>query len=164
LNETLWYPDIVLDVQKSTKENGVSEQIRFGNQLHELLASVKTIQEVDDKVNSLVAEGKIEAQFKERLISQSKKILTFPDYVEIVSNATQVYNEQSILSEDRILKRPDKIIIHKDKTFVVDYKSGMANEKHIKQMGKYIELLELMEFPEVKGVLFYTNQMRMQFV
>jgi hypothetical protein len=62
------------------------------------------------------------------------------------------------------LKRPDKIIIHKDKTFVVDYKSGMASEKHIKQMGKYIELLELMEFPEVKGVLFYTNQMRMQFV
>jgi ATP-dependent exoDNAse (exonuclease V) beta subunit len=164
LNETLWYPDIVLDVQKSMKENGVSEQIRFGNQLHELLASVNTIEEVDDKVNSLVAEGKIEVQFKERLISQSKKILTFPDYVEIVSNATQVYNEQSILSEDRILKRPDKIIIHKDKTFVVDYKSGMASEKHIKQMGKYIELLELMEFPEVKGVLFYTNQMRMQFV
>jgi CRISPR/Cas system-associated exonuclease Cas4 (RecB family) len=82
----------------------------------------------------------------------------------MVTNATYVYNEQSILSEDRILKRPDKIIRHKDKTFVIDYKSGIAGEKHIKQMRNYIELLNQMEFPEVKGVLFYTNQMRMQFV
>ncbi|NDF60555.1 MAG: hypothetical protein EB100_05690, partial [Crocinitomicaceae bacterium] len=164
LNDMLWYPEIVLDVQKSMKEQGVSDQIRFGNQLHELLASVNTLQEIDERVNNLLTEGKIEVQFKEQLINQSKKILAFPEYIKIVTDAIDVYNEQSILSNDRVVKRPDKIIRHKDRTFVVDYKSGMSSDKHIKQMEKYIELLEQMEFPEVKGVLFYTNQMRIQFV
>jgi hypothetical protein len=54
---------------------------------------------------------------------------------------------------------PDKIIITDSETLVVDFKTGQATEKHKKQVANYVKLLKYMDFKNVRGELFYTENL-----
>jgi hypothetical protein len=47
---------------------------------------------------------------------------------------------------------------------VLDYKTGMINEKHIKQVQQYIKTLHTMNFPTVSGIVFYTQKLEFEMV
>jgi len=44
---------------------------------------------------------------------------------------------------------------------VIDYKTGMPDAKHLKQVQVYVNTLRLMGFPEVRGIVFYTGELRL---
>jgi len=54
------------------------------------------------------------------------------------------------------------MILKKSETIILDYKTGVPNEKDTKQMKEYIATLQKMEMPDVKGYVFYTynNELR----
>ena len=69
------------------------------------------------------------------------------------SKDTIVYMERSIISKD-ITLRPDLIFHTPQKTTVIDYKTGLPNDKHDEQLQEYVDVLTS-TFENVTGELLY---------
>lgn len=75
------------------------------------------------------------------------------------SSRWQLFNECSIiaLDEEGHLKerRPDRVMTDGKETIVVDFKFGSPKESYHDQVMQYMQLLEDMGMPSVKGFLWY---------
>lgn len=160
LQNRLWFPDISLQENALEDTHGLSDQQRFGNQLHLLLSLVKTANEIEEKVKSLQLEGLIEAAFQEKLIAQMQQIFAMEAYQDLFQDATEIMNEQGIIIQENETKRPDKIIVKPSETIVIDYKTGIPNANHLVQVQLYANTLSEMGFPTVRGIVFYTSELR----
>ncbi len=159
--DNLWFPDISLQNKELIEDNALSENKRFGNQLHELLALVNRQEEIDDKLQELILKGKIELDLKTKLKQKITEILDYEAYRQLFSGAKSILREQNIVVNETEIKRPDLIISNENETFVVDYKTGVERQKHFKQVKEYCSVLESMNFPKVKAFVFYTSELKL---
>lgn len=161
LENKLWFPDISIQENALDEEVGLSDQQRFGNQLHLLLSVVNNEDEILHHLKILRESGAVEAGFEERLSGEIKKILQMHEYQQLLANAEKIMNEQDIIISANETRRPDKIIIKKDETIVIDYKTGIPKAKHLKQVQVYADTLREMGFENVRGIVFYTGELRL---
>lgn len=75
-----------------------------------------------------------------------------------LSGKGKAINEKEIISKDGYIFRPDKVVLFQDRTVVIDFKTGNKETKHAKQIKKYGELLEDMNYPSVEKYLLYTRE------
>ncbi len=160
IGENLWFPDISLQDSNLIEDEVLNKNRRFGNQLHEILSLLTDISELEKTVEQLFLKGKIEFEFKTELIQKAREIISLPDYQNLFQNSKVILREQDIIISDINTKRPDLIITKENETFVVDYKTGVERSKHVKQVKEYCETLKTMNFPNVKGFVFYTSELR----
>jgi len=135
----------------------MSEQQRYGNQLHYLLSQVESLEKLDTILFESLLNGQVEQVFEADLRDEMQAILSLADYQEVLNNATEILREQAIVISASETKRPDVIIKKENETIVLDYKTGMPNGKYIKQLKNYSATLREMDFPNVRGVVFYTG-------
>jgi CRISPR/Cas system-associated exonuclease Cas4 (RecB family) len=93
------------------------------------------------------------------LKSDLQRITTDSKYIELHQGGTQVINEQAIIISDKEVKRPDKIIVKENETVIIDYKTGLKDAKHQRQVKNYCAILSEMQFPNVKGYILYTQDL-----
>lgn len=161
LDNKLWFPDISLQENALEEDTGLSDQQRYGNQLHLLLSLITKSEEINPKIQSLLQSGEIESQFEERLTGELKLIFHMPDYQQLLAGATKILNEQGIIIGPSETRRPDKIILKENETIVIDYKTGIPNAKHLIQVQLYADTLREMGYPNVRGIVFYTGELRL---
>jgi ATP-dependent exoDNAse (exonuclease V) beta subunit len=161
ISDNLWFPDIALQNKELIEENALSENKRFGNQLHEVLSLINSIDEIDSKIQELILKGKIELDLKSKIKNKLKEIFDFEAYKNLFSDAKTILREQSIVVNQTEIKRPDLIILKENETLVIDYKTGVERQKHLKQVSEYRNVLETMNFPNVNAYVFYTNELNL---
>jgi len=129
---------------------------RKGSILHDILASASTEKGVTDYAAGLVLQGIIKADEEEKLINSALEVLNHPELKEILNQATESINEKSIIDANGKLHRPDRVLINNDSVIILDYKFTLEeNDKHIKQVDVYRNLLSEMGFKNIKTYLFY---------
>ena len=160
--DRLWFPDISINTNLLEEDSDLNQARRYGNQLHEALSIINKNDEIERLLNNLKREGKIEAEFYVRISKELDEILKFPPYKELIQNAYRISNEQSILIGPNETKRPDKIIFKENETIVLDFKTGLSTKKNEKQVKMYKNVLNEMNFPNVKGYLFYIKDLRLE--
>lgn len=163
ITENLWFPDISLQDQTILKEsNYLSTEQRFGNQFHLAMSLINDPSVIDITLHQLCMEGEIESEFIDDITEKIKETFRIPAYLKLFENSREILNEQSIILDEKILKRPDKLILKESETIILDYKTGMPSKKDEKQMTEYISTLEKMDLPSVKGYILYTfnNELR----
>ena len=165
IQDKLWFPDIALqDNEDLDTKDYLSKERQFGLQFHLMISKISSENEIDGTLNLAISEGEVQASNKDELKAKLTTILSNLDYQTLISGAESIINEQSILSADNKTKRPDKIICKTNETIIIDYKTGIPNEKDIKQVREYKSLLEEMKkYPEISCYLFYTglNELRL---
>ncbi len=178
VSDRLWFPDISLQDQEDllTPET-LSEQQRYGNQLHVILSFINFEDEIDSCIESLYKEGQIEHEFVVRLKADIKNIFKEEEYQKLFENSSEILSEQAIISGEFATIRPDKIIIKEiqdrkahdlktigetQKAIVIDYKTGMPDKKHIKQINQYVFTLNELGYTEVEGYIFYTSTQKLE--
>lgn len=161
LQNRLWFPDISLQENALDEAHGLSDQQRYGNQLHLLLSVVENSDEIAEKIRSLHLEGLIETAFLEKLTAQMEQIFALEAYQELLNDNSEILNEQGIIIRENETKRPDKIIVKPNETIVIDYKTGIPNAKHLVQVQLYADTLAEMGYPNVRGIVFYTSELRL---
>ena len=161
-SDHLWFPDISLNTDILSNESDLNEARRYGNQLHNLLSEINSSSEICSKTNLFLEEGKIEFKFKEQFEKDLNNIFSNSVFRELLENAQKISNEQTILIGPNEAKRPDKIIFKEDETIVIDFKTGLVNVKNSKQVSLYKKVLKEMNFPNVKGYLFYTKELKLE--
>lgn len=163
IRENLWFPDISLQDKADLKNSGyLTKEQRFGNQFHLAMSLINYPSEIETILNQLHKEGEIESEFKQEIFDKITGVFGLLNFQNLFEDAEEVLNEQSIIMDEKNTKRPDKLILKKSETIILDYKTGVPKEKDTKQMKEYIETLQKMEMPDVKGYVFYTynNELR----
>lgn len=80
--------------------------------------------------------------------------------IPILPTASQLAEDaQHKASRPQLTFRPDRVVLLPDETVVIDYKTGhpteQARDAYERQVARYVELLESMDFPNVKGEILY---------
>jgi len=163
LTDRLWFPDISLqDRSELVDSNLLTDEQRFGNQFHALMAELNSSDHIESTIQRLVAEGILELGFVDQLKEKAEQIFNHPAYASLFIGSTRILSERSIILDEMSTVRPDKIICKAAETIVIDYKTGANNPKHIEQMQRYIETLRAMDLPDVRGFIYYTSRNELQ--
>jgi ATP-dependent exoDNAse (exonuclease V) beta subunit len=161
IGDRLWFPEISFRDSDSIQKEEVSEELRFGAQLHLVLENLAQNDNLDRTIDKLYNQDRIEKKFKQRIQEKAQQIVEFPAYQTLIDDADKVYDEQDIIASEIGVLRPDKLFVKGNTCTVLDYKTGKERKEHLQQMQKYLFVLKEMGYSQVNGILFYTEELKM---
>ena len=157
VSDCLWFPDLSLQDEDALEVEHLSEEQRYGNQLHEVLSLAKNNSQLTSVIQTLVKADRIEQEFMQRLQEDAEEVLNNTTYKELFEGVNYVLSEQDLICDEINVKRPDMILEYSDKVVVVDYKTGEARKSHHKQLHNYMVTLKEMGYNRVEGKIIYTS-------
>ncbi|WP_394332821.1 3'-5' exonuclease [Flavobacterium gilvum] len=132
------------------------EAIEFGNVIHEILSFVATKNDVELAINKAIENGLITILQKDIVYNSINEIVNHPNLADYFVEGNEVLNEKTIIQKEGSTVKPDRIVINKAKeVFLLDYKTGLPNQKYNYQLENYTEAIEKMGFKVVKKALVY---------
>jgi len=154
----LWFPDIALqDNQELNSENILSVEQQLGNQFHYLTSVSNNISELESELSKGILSGVISIENKDTLFKALSKLFDHEEFQNFVKDSIEILDEQSIILDTSTILRPDKIIIKNMETIIIDFKTGIPNQKDIKQVSLYKSTLESMGYKNVSSYLYYSS-------
>ncbi|WP_460220288.1 UvrD-helicase domain-containing protein [Psychroserpens sp. MEBiC05023] len=132
--------------------------IAQGNLIHQIMAFIKTENDIDFALDHFLSTGLIGSNQLENLRSIIGNITSHKDLKPLFNSNLKVYNEKDIITKEGQLLRPDRVVINtKNQAIIVDYKTGLQDSKHKEQLFDYQYVLEDMNIEVIKKILIYIN-------
>ena len=151
-----------LETSETIEASGTSKTnsyISVGLLLHYVLSQIESVDDVDIVLKKLEMEGVISNSSYSSLI---KKRIHGNEYAKHwFAPGWTVYNECPILTSKKT-KRPDRVVTNGKETIVIDFKFGKEDSEYNKQVERYMELLEQIGLPNVKGYIWYVYDDKVQ--
>jgi ATP-dependent exoDNAse (exonuclease V) beta subunit len=160
LSETLNPKNIKIAQRESIMWNTKQQKaIEFGNIIHEILAFIKTKNDIDLAITKAIENGLIISSQKEEVLVTLSEIVNHKELTDYFSEEYKVMNEQTIIQKHENIVKPDRMSISKDKkVFLLDYKTGQHIPKHKTQLENYQKSIEDMGFKVEKKSLIYIGE------
>ncbi len=120
-----------------------NEKVRIGIFTHEILAKINSEKDIDSVLEKYFLDGTIDLSQKLIIEERLKDIII--EYPNYFGKDLKIINEKDIMiSENGIsnLYRPDRLISTENGYIIIDFKTGEVNEKHIKQVETYENVLK----------------------
>ncbi|MFC2109019.1 UvrD-helicase domain-containing protein [Bacteroidota bacterium] len=152
-----WKDHGVSIVANSSKNWGTvkGSAIEYGLLIHEMLAKIITIADVDPIIYSYLSLGKIKKEDISEIKSRVLKVVTHPELTQCFSENVQAVCERPLLTEGRRFMIPDRLAFSSDTVYVVDYKTGKIKNEDRIQIKKYGAKLLGMKYKVAKLLLVY---------
>lgn len=131
--------------------------IEYGNFVHQIMSRIKTRDDINDVVNLAQYQGELTSKVKEEISEVIYKIVNHPILSDYFSNEVEVFNEREVVSSDNQIIIPDRLVFKDEKIIIIDYKTGIQDEKHKQQLSNYESVLKSMGLKIEKKILVYTN-------
>jgi len=160
LSETLNPKNIKIAQRESVMWNTKQQKaIEYGNIIHEILAFVKTKNDIDLAITKAIENGLIILSQKEDVLATISEIVNHKELTDYFSEEHKVMNEQTIIQKQGNIVKPDRMSISKErKVFLLDYKTGQHLPKHKTQLENYQKSIEDMGFEVEKKSLIYIGE------
>jgi ATP-dependent exoDNAse (exonuclease V) beta subunit len=134
------------------------EAIAFGNILHEILATINTKDDINFALNNAIEQGLIHENQRGITLQKIEAVVHHELLQDYFSNENQIFNEQTIVSNAITLK-PDKMVLDKyNNMYLLDYKTGMALQKHQVQIEDYEAVITTTGYKVTKKALVYIGE------
>ncbi|MDG1775873.1 MAG: UvrD-helicase domain-containing protein [Crocinitomicaceae bacterium] len=158
VSDHLWFPDISLQDNKDLMNpTFLSKEMQFGVQFHYLASIIENKNDIDKLLTAAIQEGTVSQHNLDELNEKLNVLFENNEYEALFKGATRILNEQAFIVNETTVLRPDKIILKLDETIIIDYKTGVPKPEDEKQVREYRLTLADMDYPNVKGYLFYTS-------
>lgn len=138
-------------------DNEKSRALKRGTIIHRVFELTENADGITKSVHLLQNEGFLQDDQIDEVTEIARSFFDKKEFKNWFDGTWEVLNERDILSGDKIY-RPDKVLIKPDQTVVIDYKSGLKENKHIKQINQYADLLEIIGYKNIKKFLIYLDQ------
>ncbi len=138
------------------------EKVRLGIFTHEILAKIKTENQVEKVLESYQIAGTITTKEKTEIADRIFAVIRNPEFAPYFAENLEIINEREILLSENGKShyyRPDRIIKTDSGYIIIDFKTGeekeKSHEKHEQQVATYKSVLEKLEKTVLKTVLIY---------
>ena len=132
------------------------ESINYGNLIHELMANIKTKDDIDESIDSYIVNGTLTIDQARDIKKTITKVVMHPDLEPYYQQNITTYNEREILTSTGEIIIPDRMIIdNSNQAVIIDYKTGKAEEKHHDQLNRYALIVEELGYKVIKKLLVY---------
>ncbi len=135
------------------------EAIEKGNLIHDIMAKIKTKDDVDMVLNEAYQLSEITKAQKENIKTTILKIVNHPELKEYYDSKYAIYNERDIITNTSRILRPDRLVLDEDRNTIViiDYKTGEQRQSHQNQLNDYKSNIEAMGYLVSNKILIYIN-------
>ena len=144
--------------QYFSRQLGDDYNLQYGKAMHQLLAQIEKIDDINEVLNNYLLEGVLSQARKEDVKIHLNKILSNKKVASWFDGSHTIKNEIPILLKNGHIRRPDRVMIKDNKAIVVDYKFGHEEIAHQTQVNEYVDLLSNMGYKKVEGYLWYVFQ------
>ena len=134
------------------------EKLNYGIHMHAVLSRMHYGDEMKAMLLRITHEGIITASEQASLEQLLVELLEHPRIANWFSREWQVRTEVPILLPNGEENRIDRLLLKRKKAVVVDFKTGSHKKKDEKQVLQYMDLLRLMNYPDVEGYLLYLGK------
>lgn len=138
-------------------DSDIPGKVQFGNQVHQLLAKITSVSEVEKAMQEAVRSGIISTDELTPIRQILDAIFSHPEIGKLYTEGVKVKTEPGILIPDGAMFRPDRVVFDNGNPVIVEYKTGIRNESHINQLNKYGNLLLEMGYSRVDKYLVYLH-------
>ena len=128
-----------------------------GRRVHEILSYIKTVNDVDDALKKALRLGLIANSEAGEMRSTLNIVLKNVDMKPYFAQGLRVKNEEEILLSNGRILRPDRLIFKENEVTIIDYKTGLENNTHKKQILEYKTEIENMGYKVKECLLVYIN-------
>ncbi len=121
------------------------ENVRIGIFTHEILALINTHRDIENVLERYLLEGTITTDERNQIQERISNIIDDEKYKKYFGENLKVINEKDIMiSEDGLstIYRPDRLIEIEEGYIIIDFKTGVAADKHQVQLDEYQRVLE----------------------
>jgi len=129
-------------------------QLNYGKFMHEVLSNIYSLDDIDNQIEKLFFEGKLDKSESDALKKKLNDFLDKEPMKDWFSNRWTVKNESPILKPGNEVDIPDRIMISDKNAVVIDFKFGKENKKYKSQVEGYKTDLKTMGY-DTKGYLVY---------
>ncbi len=162
-------------VEPSEDENTQLKYTSTGTILHNVLARIHDVSEIDKVLNEFIQDGRISdldpemnrEKMSALIRSRVENNRKHPEVNRWFCKDVEVFNECTIVGLDEetgVVKefRPDRVVKDGDTIMVIDYKFGLYKSEYDGQVKRYVKFLNQMGYKNVKGYLWfvYTNEIK----
>lgn len=129
---------------------------RRGIILHEVLARVDHIKDLEVTVKQMQCEGWFRKAEEKEILEMAESVLLQPDLQALLAQSYVSFNERTIIDSKGDSYRPDKVLLGDDKIVIIDFKfTGEPKPQHYKQVDEYRNLLHEMGYKNIDAYLYY---------
>lgn len=138
------------------------ERRKYGILLHDLMAEIQGLQDVEGAIQRFQFEGRINESEKQILHKLFEQLLADQQIKSWFDSDWEIRNESPVLSPDGNSSRPDRVMLKDDMAKVIDFKTGTEKQQDKVQVASYMALLSSMGYNEVKGFVLYTDSQKIE--
>lgn len=165
-----WHDKVIL-ARRSPKDWGIlaefgvedtahrfRDKIRYGNLIHRVLSEMDTLDDIQRAVDyAFLQLDETSEELRTSVINSLSKLTSIAEITRFFQSG-KVIREQEILTPDGESYRPDRVVLYEDVTCVIDFKTGLIDDKHRHQVINYMNLVREMGYPEPVGFLIYLGE------
>ena len=154
-----WFEKISVDPNPTLVWQSKSDKLlprEFGELVHQILAKICTASDMEQVLSPSVSDGTIDTKIAEWIRERFMQMVQHPQITLAFASSAKVKTECEILHQGKIL-RLDRYAELPDTIYLIDYKTGKAEEEHRKQVQSYANALKEMTDKEISAFLVYLS-------
>ena len=135
--------------------------------MHKLLENIADRTQIGPQLRQMRDSGQISEPEAENVRKKLEAALDDPTVASWFDPRwTVVRNENDIIVPGQSgIRRPDRVLLKGTEAVVIDYKFGLRKtNRHVRQVGEYMDLLRQMGYRTVRGFLWYVERDEIQAV
>ena len=128
--------------------------------MHTVLAEIHYHDQKDKVIDKVYKNGNCTEKERDHLKKSVSDLLSDIHVSKYFTYKWNVKTEKEILTDMGRTYVPDRLLFDKtsDAVIIIDYKTGIEKEKHVKQISDYAYALIEMGYNNVKKILIYTSK------
>jgi ATP-dependent exoDNAse (exonuclease V) beta subunit len=137
------------------------QPIAYGKLVHRLLSEVTVHADVQKVITKYRMAGMLEEELAVELQKKMEKVTEHPELKAYFAPDVLVKTETDLIRKNNTGKeflRPDRVVVAGDELVIMDYKTGIREQAHIRQIENYGSLFEYLGYRKVKRLLVYMNE------
>ena len=155
-----WFGKIEVDPNPTLIWQSESDKLlprEWGELVHQILAKIRTTNEIDQVLSPYLADGTINQKTAEWIREKFLQMTQNSQIAEAFSPSAKVKTECEILYQGGV-RRLDRYAELSDVIYLIDYKTGKKEVEHQKQVQTYANALKEMTDKEIRAFLVYLSE------
>ena len=155
-----WFQKITVDPDPTVVWHSKSERLlprEWGELVHQILSKIRFADEMESVLSPYISNGTIDEETAAWIREKFNQMTHNEQIAPAFSSSAKVKTECEILHQGEI-RRLDRYAELPDVIYLLDYKTGKKDPKHIEQLNDYVSAIRSMTDKEIRGYLVYLDE------